>query len=119
MRDFVAISYRVLIVSESDIVTGHKMVSPVIPRKFKRMRVAPVVLERHSAIAANSVLLPGSELGEGVIVLPNSLVTTKCKAWHIYKGDPLRCVQPRSKGLLEYEKKFLEEWGETGIDNQR
>ena len=82
------------------------MTSPMIPDEYKNLQKAPVYIGRHAIIGSGSVILPGSEIGEGCAVGSLSLIKNALDAWWIYAGIPAKKLKERSKGLLEKEKEW-------------
>ena len=65
-------------------------------------------------IGANSVVLPGVVIPEGVVVGAMSLVLqdTVLKPWTIYAGSPVRALRARpSARILELAARFKESQG--------
>lgn len=107
--DFANISSRVSIYALSDDYTGETMTSPLIPNKFKNITAKKIVINRHSIIGTNSVVLPGAVIGEGCAFGAFSLINKPVPAWTISAGIPCKIIRPRKKDLLAYEKIFIKE----------
>jgi acetyltransferase-like isoleucine patch superfamily enzyme len=60
------------------------------------LKYAPVKLGRGCWIGAGSVIMPGSNLGDGCIVTPNSVVFGMWRAGTVLSGNPAR---PKESGL--------------------
>lgn len=85
---------------------------PTIPDEYKGNSISEdIVLSDHVLIGANSVVLPGVELPEGVAVGALSLVKKGIyHPWSIYAGIPARRIGPRyGKDILESAKRLLDE----------
>jgi acetyltransferase-like isoleucine patch superfamily enzyme len=54
-------------------------------------------LRKDSFVGANSVILPGVELGEGSVVGANSLVIKSVEPWEIVSGVPVKKLMKRQK----------------------
>ena len=106
INEFANISSRVCIYAVTDDYSGESMTSPMIPDKYKNLQKAPVYIGRHAIIGSGSVVLPGSEIGEGCAVGSLSLIKNALDAWWIYAGIPAKKLKERSKGLLEKEKEW-------------
>jgi dTDP-4-amino-4,6-dideoxy-D-glucose acyltransferase len=105
-EDFSGISNKVAVFSSTDdFVKG--MTNPTIPDRFRRLKHVPVRLGRHAVVGSNSVLLPGSELGEGTSVGALSVVRGKLDPWSVYMGNPVKRIMARSRGIIDLEKEFL------------
>ena len=82
----------------------------MIPKKFTKSILGKVVLKANSDVGANTVILPGVTIGEGVALGANSLVLksiTKNK-WSLYFGSPARFVKKRNKDNILKQKKNVE-----------
>ena len=106
INEFANISSRVCIYAVTDDYSGESMTSPMIPDEYKNLQKAPVYIGRHAIIGSGSVVLPGSEIGEGCAVGSLSLIKNALDAWWIYAGIPAKKLKERSKGLLEKEKEW-------------
>lgn len=105
-EDFSGISNKVAVFSSTDdFVKG--MTNPTIPDNFRRLKHLPVRLGKHAVVGSNSVLLPGSELGEGTSVGALSVVRGKLDPWSVYMGNPAKRIMARSRGIIDLEKEFL------------
>ncbi|PCJ32215.1 MAG: galactoside O-acetyltransferase [Gammaproteobacteria bacterium] len=109
LHDFSGVSAKVSIFSSSDDFTGRKMTNPTVPDSYRWVRNSSVIIGTHALIGANSVLLPGSIISDGVSVGALSQVSSKLDEWSIYLGNPVKKIMPRSRNVLKLEKEFLEE----------
>ena len=84
IEDYVAIGASSKIYSNSQVVIpGKRMSGPMIPEEDKAFHTAPVYLRKDSFVGANSIVLPGVELGEGAVVAANSLVIRSVSPWTV------------------------------------
>ncbi|WP_114689323.1 acyltransferase [Polynucleobacter necessarius] len=98
IEDYVALGASSKIYSNSEVVVpGKRMSGPMIPEEDKAFFSAPVYLRKDSFVGANSVIMPGVELGIGAVVGANSLVTKSVAAWTIVSGVPARKLMAREK----------------------
>jgi dTDP-4-amino-4,6-dideoxy-D-glucose acyltransferase len=105
-KDFSGISNKVAVFSSTDdFVKG--MTNPTVPDRFRRLRHIPVILEKHAVVGSNSVLLPGSHLGEGTSVGALSVVRGKLDAWSVYMGNPAKRIMSRSREIMVLEQELL------------
>ncbi len=109
LADFCGLSQGVRIFSSSDDYSGDSLTNPTVPDVFKSNKSLPVRLGRHSIVGANSIILPGSDIGDGVAVGALSLVNRNLDAWSIYAGAPARLVRKRNRRALELEGEYLRE----------
>jgi galactoside O-acetyltransferase len=84
------------------------MTNPTIPAEFTNVVHRPVIIGRHAIIGCGSVILPGVNVGEGGAVGALSLVKDDCEPFSVYVGIPARRKALRQRGLLKFEKLFLE-----------
>jgi galactoside O-acetyltransferase len=85
---------------------------PTIPEKFKGKSTAEnITFGNHVLIGANSVVLPGVELPEGVAIGALSLVQKGIyRPWSLYAGVPARRIGPRYGGdILKQAERLMNE----------
>lgn len=114
---FSGVAHGVKLYSSSDDYSGKSLTNPTVPTKYKNEMVKPIFLGKHSIIGSNSVVLPGTKIGEGVAVGAMSLVTKDLDDWGIYFGSPAKKIKNRSKKLLELETLYKEEFELSEYEN--
>lgn len=102
IQSYSNISAGVKIFTVNDDYSGDYLVGPTIPEQYRNVKKEAVVIGKYCVVGANSVVLPGCSLEEGVAIGANSFVNKPCDEWNIYAGTPIRCVKPRSRKLLLY-----------------
>ncbi|MDP3148683.1 MAG: acyltransferase [Ignavibacteria bacterium] len=107
IEDFVTISGRVLVYSQSDDYSGNYMTNPMIPGKFTKVTGGKVVFKKHSIIAAGCIIFPAVIVGEGAAIGAMSLVNTNIDPWTINAGIPTKKIKDRKKKILQLEKKIV------------
>lgn len=108
MMDFSGLSSKVTIYAVSDDYTGATLTNPTIPAEFKKKLIEmKVKIGKHGIVGANSVILPGANVGEGSSIGSMSLCTKAVDSWGIYVGIPAKKVKDRKKDLLEKEIELL------------
>ncbi|MES9855330.1 MAG: acyltransferase [Sedimenticola sp.] len=105
-NDFVGLAHGVRIFSSSDDYSGAHLTNPTVPGEMTGGVSAPVLLDKHVIIGANSVVLPGVNIGEGCSVGACSLVKADLAPWGVYFGTPVRRIAQRAKDLLQLEAKI-------------
>lgn len=111
IEDFAQLSVRTCILSQTDDFSGMYLPAPVFPDKYRGpLKSGLVTLSKHVTIGANSTIMPGVFIGEGVAIGAYSFVKKDCIPWSTYMGIPAKRVGERKKGMLELEKQFLTEW---------
>lgn len=117
MGDFSTLSHGCKVFTVSDDYSGASLTNPMVPEEFKTLDKAAVTLGRHVIVGANSVIMPGANLSEGVAIGALSFVRGgTLDAWTIYAGAPVRSVAARKKDALRLEQEFLNKARETGGD---
>ncbi len=98
IEDYVAVGASSKIYSNSQkIKTGKRMSGSMIPEEDKAFHSSPIFLRKDSFVGANTVILPGVEIGEGAVVGANSLVTKSVSPWHVVSGTPTKKLMEREK----------------------
>lgn len=108
-EDFTTVAYGVKIFTQSDDYSGVTLTNSTIPVKFKNEFKKEILIKKHSIVGAGSIIMPGVTLEEGTSVGAISLVLESTCEWGIYVGAPARRLKNRKKGIVELEKKYLEE----------
>lgn len=94
------LSAGVKVFTADDDYSGEFLTGPTVPSEFTNIYTGSVTLEEHCIVGANSVILPGVTLSEGVAVAALSLVKEDLPSWGIYGGIPARLLRARSRELL-------------------
>lgn len=105
----VTLAYGVKVFSQSDDYLGDSLVNSLIPRKFKKEIFEPVYIFKHSVIGANSIILPGVRVNEGVSVGAMTLVNKSLNPWTLNFGVPVKQIKEKSRGLLGLWGQFINE----------
>lgn len=96
IEDYVGISAGAKVYSNSEIpLPGLHMSGPMIPERFKSSISIPVLLAKDSFVGCNSVLLPGSSLGEGAVLGALSTLKEPIPNWEIWAGSPAKKISVR------------------------
>ncbi len=61
-----------------------------LPIRVEGAALEPARIRRGASVGANSVILPGIEVGEGAMVGAGAVVTRDVPAWHLAVGSPAR-----------------------------
>lgn len=107
MGDFSGLSQRVSIYTASDDYSGRHMTNPTVPESLTGCTVLPVRIGRHAIVGANSVVLPGAHLGEGVAMGAMSLATRPLDDWGVYVGQPAVRRSERQRRCLSLEAEMM------------
>ncbi len=109
LDSYSGISSRTAIYAESDDYSGEFMTNPMVPEKYRRIQSGEVMIGKHVVIGTGSTILPGVSVGEGASVGAMSLINHNIEPWTINVGIPCRKVKERSRKLLEYEQRLMED----------
>jgi len=104
IEDYVTISGRVLVYSQSDDYSGAFMTNPMVPACATNVTGAEVVFKKHAIVAAGCIVMPGVTLGEGAAIGAMSLVNKPVAPWSIYVGVPAKFLKERKREILQIEK---------------
>jgi galactoside O-acetyltransferase len=106
---FSGLSHGGKILSATTDFSGGGLAPPMIPEEFRCDRAAPVRLGNHALIGANSVVLPGADLGDGATFGALALIKGRHDPWTLNAGAPAKKIGMRDRdSVLAAEKKFLE-----------
>lgn len=109
MMDFSGLSSKVNLYAVSDDYSGESMTNPMVPEEYKKTMISrKVLLEKHSIIGTNSVVLPGVTVSEGSSIGSMSLCMKSTEAWGVYVGIPVKRMKERKREILNLEKRFKE-----------
>ncbi|MEG3439565.1 acyltransferase [Pannus brasiliensis CCIBt3594] len=110
MEDFTTLSSGIRVFTGNDDYLGGSLTGSGVPYPYRLPTRSFVHIRKHSIVGANSVILPGVTIGEGVAIGANSLVKHDCEPWMIYAGSPARILRPRPKEkILELETQLRRE----------
>jgi dTDP-4-amino-4,6-dideoxy-D-glucose acyltransferase len=104
LEDYVTISGRVLIYSQTDDYSGEFMTNPTLPEDLIKVTGGEVIFKKHSIVAAGSIIFPGVTIEEGTAIGGMSLVNKNTEPWKIYAGIPAKPIKDRHRNPLNLEK---------------
>ena len=109
---FSGIAMGAQILTGSDDYKGVTLLGPAIPPPYRRPIRSFVKIGRDCVIGANTVVLPGVTIGDGVAVGAMSLVTHDLPPWTLCYGIPAELHRDRPKDeIIALEARFLQEQG--------
>lgn len=112
MEDFSGLSAGVRVFTSSDNYVSSCMTNPTVPEEFKETYHKPVVLKKHAIVGANTIILPGSIVGEGTSVGANSLVTGVLDDYCLYTGTPIKKIRKKNEEKLKMlEQLYYDKYG--------
>jgi acetyltransferase-like isoleucine patch superfamily enzyme len=107
--DFSGCAYGCHVLTQSDDYSGAALTNPTVPQHFKNETFSAVRIGRHAILGTGTIVLPGSDIGDGVSTCAGTVVTKPLAEWTVYVGQPARAVGSRSRQLLNLEAKYLAE----------
>lgn len=113
MMDFSTIAAGARIICGSSDYLGSGFVSPTTPMEFRSKEIIkPVIMEKFSHVATNSVVLPGVTLKEGSVLAALSFAKDNLEPWTIYAGIPAKPIKERPKALImKYAEELKRKYG--------
>lgn len=110
-EDFTTISHGCRVFAVSDDYVEWGFGNPTIPEKYRNLEKGSVRIGMFSVVGANTTILPGVTIEEGVAIGANCVVSKDLEPWGVYIGN--RRVKDRNKkGILKNFKEFIEEKGD-------
>ena len=110
IEDFSGVSSGVRVYTGDEDYSGGSLTGPVVPEPYRMPIRSFVQIRKHVIVGANTVILPGVTIGEGVAIGANSLIKSDCEPWTIYVGSPAKPLKSRpSQRILELEKALRRE----------
>lgn len=110
--DFCNLSSGVRILTGTDDFLGAGLGGSTIPPEFRCVERNSVVVESHTILGANTVVLPGVRIGEGAAVGAGSVVTRDLEPWGVYVGVPARLLKARpAEHILAAEQELYRRFG--------
>ena len=100
VKDFATISASTQIFSVSDDFTTGYLTNPTISRDLRNVSFGEVVVGEFAVIGANSVILPGVNIGTGASVGALTLVKNDIDKHQIWSGNPATLIGLRNPRLL-------------------
>lgn len=104
------LSAGVCLYSQSDNFTSGHLSHPTVDPDFRKVTTAPVKIGDFCAVGANSVILPGSSMGEGSRLGALSLLSSDVLPLEVHAGVPSRKVNelPSAVFFAMKEKYFFQ-----------
>jgi acetyltransferase-like isoleucine patch superfamily enzyme len=109
LADFAGLATGSRVITGSDLFDGSGLTGPTIPDRWRAVDRGEVHVGRHAVVGANSVLLPGVNLGEGAILGAGSVATGDVPPWTIAVGAPARPIKERPRERIERFERELHE----------
>jgi galactoside O-acetyltransferase len=117
LHDFVGLSTGVHIFSARDDFSNGSLTGPTVPNHFRGEFAAKVILNKHAIVGANSVIMPGVNIGFGASIGALTFVHRSIPEGTIVTGNPMRKIGMRDIKRLEDLEVELET-SEPSIDRK-
>ena len=101
------LSSRVSVYAKTDDYSGEFMTNPMIPDCYTNVISSEVNIADFVVIGSGCVILPGTNINEGVACGCLSLINKNLEAWSINVGIPAIKIKDRSKNLLQLKDAFI------------
>ncbi len=107
LENFVGLSPSVHVLSECDDYSSGALTNPTVPRSFRRVTSLSILIERHVAIGAGSIILPGTKIGWGASVCAMTVVLGRVGDGEIVRGNPHSRIGKRNLTTLARNEEKL------------
>jgi galactoside O-acetyltransferase len=101
IENYASIASGAKVYSVSDDVMGRGLVGPCVDNSKRYLHSNPIEIKEHSVLCVNSVMMPGSSLNTGTVLLPFSLLTKPTEKMKIYGGSPATIIKDRKETFLQ------------------
>jgi galactoside O-acetyltransferase len=105
--DFCAVSQGARLLTATDDFVDWGFGNSTIPEEFRNTTRSPIEIGRFAILGANSVVLPGVTIGEGVTVGAGTVVTRDLEPWGVYLGNRRHRDRDRD-GVMAAHHRFVE-----------
>jgi len=95
IKDYCGITQGARLITGTEQATG--VMTAAAPHYLRDNLTGCIVMEPHSFIGANAVVLPNITIGKGAVVGAGSVVTKDVEPWDIVAGVPARVIGQRKK----------------------
>ena len=106
IHSYSSISVGVKLFGSNDDYSGNFMTNPTIPKQFLNVTNGDIIIEKHSIIGSNSVIIPNITIAEGTAIGCQSFVNKTTEPWKIYAGLPIKEIKNRNKHCLILEEEY-------------
>lgn len=102
MEDYSSLSPGVKVFSATEDINWG-LTNPCAPEAFRKPLRGSVYIGKHATVGANSVILPGVDMGTGSVLGALSVLKRGIPAWAVWAGTPARQIRVRNKIPMEFE----------------
>ena len=108
--DFVGVFQGAKVYASTDDFKDWGFGNITIDEKYRNPHRAPISIGKFAVLGANSIILPGVTIGEGVSVGACSVITRDLEPWGIYIGNN-KVGERNRQGVLDNYERYLRETG--------
>jgi galactoside O-acetyltransferase len=105
MDDHSGLSARCTLLSATDDFSGEYLVGACVDIKYRNVIKGTISIGKYAQIGAGSLVMPNTDIGEGVAVGAMSFVNNNLPQWSICYGIPAKKKRSRERTLLQFIKK--------------
>ncbi len=109
LMDFSGLSPRCTVFSATDDFSGEFLIGPMVDPKYTNVFGGKVTLNKYVQIGAGSIILPNTNIAEGVSVGAMSLINKSLDEWNMYKGIPVTFHKKRKPVIQDKAITFIKE----------
>jgi acetyltransferase-like isoleucine patch superfamily enzyme len=99
--NYCTISHGVRLFTASADYSGEYFTNVFPDGKYQVPKGGRITIHDHVIVGGNSVVMPGTEIGEGAAVGALSFVRYSIKGWAIYGGNPLKRIGDRTTHIRD------------------
>jgi acetyltransferase-like isoleucine patch superfamily enzyme len=103
--DFSGMSHGAKVYSVSESVFGNGLSNPTLPRELRQYEAGKVIVGCYVVLGANSIVLPGLRVSDGVFLAAQSTLNKHANAWGLYHGIPAKRVAELDVKSIDCDKR--------------
>ena len=104
MEEFSGLASGCRIITGSDDFKDWGFGNPTIANEFRNSKIGKIRIGKFAIIGTNTTILSDVNIGEGVSVAANSLITKDLEPWGIYVGNKKVGMRNKEEVLKNYER---------------
>ena len=82
------------IICVTSLENGGGLVGPIVPSEYRDgADNRPISVGNFVTLGTDAIIMPGVNIGDGVVIGANSLVRHDCEPWTIYVGSPAKPIK--------------------------
>lgn len=101
MDDYTGLSPRCTLLSATDDFSGNFLIGPHLEQSLTNAYKDLIKLNKYVQLGANTIVMPGIDIGEGSVTGAMSFVNRSLDSWGIFGGVPVKKIKNRNNDLLQ------------------